>query len=66
LLSSRCHRYIKRLGKQQDNLNDYAAQLTSRFDNQLTALNSLMAQARWHKIVAHKCVPPRQFADKAA
>ncbi|MFC0402568.1 flagellar filament capping protein FliD [Paraburkholderia rhizosphaerae] len=37
---------IKSLGKQQDDLNDFAAQLTSQFNDQFTALNTLMAQAQ--------------------
>jgi flagellar hook-associated protein 2 len=37
---------ITALGKQQDDLNDYAAQLTSQYSDQFTALNTLMAQAQ--------------------
>jgi flagellar hook-associated protein 2 len=37
---------ITALSKQQDDLNDFAAQLTSMFNDQFTALNTLMAQAQ--------------------
>ncbi|CAB3765060.1 flagellar filament capping protein FliD [Paraburkholderia humisilvae] len=37
---------IKSLGQQQDDLNDYSTQLTSQFNDQFTALNTLMAQAQ--------------------
>jgi flagellar hook-associated protein 2 len=37
---------ISALSKQQDDLTDFAAQLTSMFNDQFTALNTLMAQAQ--------------------
>jgi flagellar hook-associated protein 2 len=37
---------ITALGKQQDDLDDFAAQLTSQYQDQFTALNTLMAQAQ--------------------
>jgi len=37
---------ITALSKQQDDLDDYAARLTSQYNDQFTALNTLMAQAQ--------------------
>jgi flagellar hook-associated protein 2 len=37
---------IKSLGKQQDDLADYSAQLTSQYNDQFTALNTILAQAQ--------------------
>jgi flagellar hook-associated protein 2 len=37
---------IKSLGKQQDDLSDYSALLTSQYNDQFTALNTLMAQSQ--------------------
>jgi flagellar hook-associated protein 2 len=36
---------VNSLAKQQDDLQDYAAQLTSQYNDQFTALNTVMAQA---------------------
>ncbi|MDQ7979066.1 flagellar filament capping protein FliD [Paraburkholderia sp. SARCC-3016] len=37
---------ISALSKQQDDLDDFSAQLTSQFNDQFTALNTLLAQAQ--------------------